>query len=136
MYMDQQHKTRLNLDVAQASARQGYYVAPGACDGSATLAGPATRFAARIAKWWQRWPDACIGIDLGRSGLVVVEVRADEAQQIEIERVLPRTPVIAQWGDIRRYFYRRGAEQTFSGLISHSGSIKVLTAGVMMVPSC
>src|SRR6187455_2955571 len=107
---------RSNLDTAQASAAQGYYVAPVACDGGMTLAGPATRFAARVAKWWRQWPDACVGIDLKKSGLVVVEIPADEAVQTEIERVLPPTPVVAHWGDMRRYFYRRGDGRMFPDL--------------------
>lgn len=50
----------------------------------------ATRDPALIAAWWERWPDAEIGIDTGRSGLIVldVDVRDDKDGERELANLL------------------------------------------------
>ena len=41
--------------------------------GRHSMARRVTSDAAKIAAWWRRWPDALVGIDAGKSGLVVID---------------------------------------------------------------
>ena len=129
-------KNKSNLDDALVSAGRGYFVAPVSGEG-VTLDGPATRAAAQIREWWQRWPNARVGIDLRKSKLMVVEIRAADAQRLAQRLALPPTPLIVQWGDTLRYFFR-GANWTPPDVVSRSvagSSLKIYAAGIMVVPS-
>ena len=88
-------------------------------------------------EWWQRWPNARVGIDLGKSKLMVVEIRAADAQRLAQRLGLPPTPLIAQWGDTLRYFYRC-TNWTSPDVVSRSvagTSLKIYAGGIMVVPS-
>ena len=41
----------------------------------------------KVGEWWQRWPDANIGIDCGKSGLVVVDYDGVEPPQVDTLQV-------------------------------------------------
>ena len=70
-----------NREVALHLAKQGLSVFP--CQsGGAKAKQPmpflkwrdvSTTNEAQIAKWWQKWPDAAVGLDLAKSGLVVID---------------------------------------------------------------
>jgi len=61
-------------------------------------ANAASNDAAQVEQWWERWPDANIGIATGPSGLVVLDVDGPEGQAglkalVEKHGPLPRTLV-------------------------------------------
>ena len=124
------NKTKSNLNAALTGAANGYYIAPINRAGE-TLAGPASKDAAQIWEWWERWPTAAVGLDLGRSQMVVVEIRAELAERLA--GVLPPTPLIARWKNKRRYFYRRSG--FWPPPVSRTGGVKVYVDGIMVVPS-
>ena len=63
------------LTAALDYAQMGIYVFP--CNGKQPLvkwADESTTDAGKVREWWTRWPDAWIGIDTGKSKLVVVDL--------------------------------------------------------------
>jgi bifunctional DNA primase/polymerase-like protein len=90
------------LDTALAYAERGFFVAPVSAAGRALR--PATRNAMPIRQWWERWPDADIGCDLGKSELMMVEIKDTDGDRLA--KLLPPTTMMAVADDMRRYFYR------------------------------
>jgi hypothetical protein len=62
-----------------------------------------------IWEWWDRWPQANIGIDADKSGLVVIAPDSSEAHQRFLKLGLPETAVAQSGGGEGHlhYFYRR-----------------------------
>jgi Bifunctional DNA primase/polymerase, N-terminal len=72
---DQDRTTVPPGHIARSYAELGLAVHP--CDGKVPLVkwrDESTTDLATIAAWWERWPDASIGVDCGKSGLVVVDL--------------------------------------------------------------
>jgi putative DNA primase/helicase len=65
-------------EAAVSLARRGYFVFPCRPHGKTPLTKngfrDATRDERQIRTWWDRWPDANIGIACGASGIVVVDI--------------------------------------------------------------
>jgi len=67
----------------------------------------------QIDDWWTRWPDANIGLDCGRSGIVVVDVDTKDGKNggeslveiIQGDFEPLETPVAITWSNGRHYFY-------------------------------
>jgi hypothetical protein len=86
-------------------AEQGYRVHPCRADKKAYLEGwpeRATTDEDKVTSWWQRWPDALVGVATGR-GLVVVDVDGDEgaaslAALTERYGPLPQTRMVRTGG--------------------------------------
>jgi len=86
-----------NLEAARGYAQSGWFVFPLAQGGKTPIVANgfkrATRKLGVIDQWWEHWPAANIGVDLGRTGLVVVDV--DDWKAVgELTRLgflLPRT---------------------------------------------
>lgn len=81
-----------NLDTALALARTGFAVFPCQSGGEkAKQPMPFIRWREasttsehQILAWWKKWPDAAIGLDLAKSGLVVIDAdRHGEADGVE-----------------------------------------------------
>lgn len=69
---------------AQRYARDGYYVFPMTAGTKSPLVKwreGSTRSDQAIVRWWTRWPNANIGIDCGKSGIIVVDVDGDIGMQ-------------------------------------------------------
>ncbi len=56
-----------------------------------------------VARWWERWPNAQVGLVLGRS-LVVVDTDSDEAESMVAGLNLPITAVVRTPRGRHRYF--------------------------------
>ncbi len=66
-----------NAEVALRLAAAGLHVFP-CCDLKRPLGGirwrdESTTDSEKVAPWWRRWPDALIGLDCGKSGLLVID---------------------------------------------------------------
>jgi hypothetical protein len=74
--MTDRRKERAALELA----RRGYHVFPCRPHGKEPLTKngfhDATRDEGQILRWWDRWPDANIGVACGKSGIVVVDIDA------------------------------------------------------------
>src|SRR5437764_12390489 len=46
----------------------------------------------QLERWWERWPDSNIGIDCGRSGLLVVDIDPDRDGDLEWARFVAVHP--------------------------------------------
>jgi hypothetical protein len=70
------------VDYALHYAERGLYVFPVAPRGKNPLTEhgfkDATTDPAQIRAWWERWPEANIGLDCGRSGVVVIDIDGAE----------------------------------------------------------
>jgi hypothetical protein len=61
-----------------------------------------------VWEWWDKWPEANIGIDLGKSGLVDIAPDSPEWHEIFRNRGLPHTALFQSGGEgHRHYLYRR-----------------------------
>ena len=71
------HPTSGNVASALRLANAGLRIFPCSDDkrplGGIRWRDESTSDAAKIAAWWRRWPDALVGIDAGKSGLVVID---------------------------------------------------------------
>lgn len=82
-----------NLATALALAAQGLYVFP--ChSGGAKAKQPmpfikwreaSTIDAAKIQAWWRKWPDAAIGLDLAKSGFIVIDADRHDPEKDGVE---------------------------------------------------
>jgi len=62
-----------------------------------------------IRSWWERWPDANLGIVTGAvSGLVVLDLDGPEAVAFAKERSVPKTPTVATGKGYHLYFAHPG----------------------------
>jgi len=67
----------MSLEAALAYAARGWFVFPCGSDKKPLTAHgfkDASQDPAQLQAWWDRWPGAAIGLDCGRSGLVVVDL--------------------------------------------------------------
>jgi hypothetical protein len=69
-----------------------------------------------IIDWWRQWPDALIGIDMDKAGLVAVDADrhdpnkdgVEALKQLEVEHdVLPERPITRTAGDGEHHFFRQ-----------------------------
>ena len=90
--------------------------------------------AAQVRAWWDKWPDADIGIRLELSGLVVVDVDSAEAQTEVDAWGVPPT-LIARTAKGRHYYYRaEGLPAVRKIGAGTSGKIDVLSKGFVVAP--
>ncbi len=85
--------------------------------------------AAKVAAWWKRWPEAIVGLDCGKSGLVVIDADRHPGAPdgvAAIQRVVggPLTwigcPVVATAGGGRHLIFRQPEVEPFG---NSSGSL-------------
>jgi len=94
---------------ALAYAAKGYFIVPFSPPPNETWLVPlseATRDPGQIRAWWQRWPNANVGVPHDKNNLVMVEVRGNERMQRLATAFLPATRAIAKAGDMTRYYFR------------------------------
>lgn len=95
----------------------------------------ATREPARIRAWWGEMPDAGIGVDLNRSGLI--DLAPDSPYWLDVfeARGLPETASYASGGGEghRHYLYRRPADCPTERLC-RTGEFDVLAGGYGIFP--
>lgn len=143
-------------DLALTYAQQGIFVFPThsiTADGSCSCAGkvkgcspgkhPRTKHGQQdattnpdvIRQWWGMWPDAGIGIDLERSGLVDVAPDCPERLTDFQQRGLPETAAYESPGGEGHvhYLYRR-PEGCPTARICRSGDYDILSAGYAIAP--
>lgn len=89
-----------------------------------------TTDAARIDAWWRRWPDAVVGIDLAKSGLLVIDAdrkpdRPDGvAAFIALGFDLSGVPQVRTPSDGVHYYFRQGFNPP------HGNARGILPAGI------
>lgn len=89
-----------------------------------------TTDAARIDAWWRRWPDAVVGIDLAKSGLLVIDAdrkpdRPDGvAAFIALGFDLSGVPQVQTPSDGVHYYFRQGFNPP------HGNARGILPAGI------
>lgn len=120
--------TAPNLETALRLARSGFAVFP--CESGGDKAKQPKPFIkwrdvsttddTAIIKWWQKWPDAAIGLDLAKSGLVVIDCdRHGEDDGVEAYGALisehgydhARDPIVATPNKGTHFFYRQPSGQ-------------------------
>ena len=120
--------TAPNLETALRLARSGFAVFP--CESGGDKAKQPKPFIkwrdvsttdeTAIIKWWQKWPDAAIGLDLAKSGLVVIDCdRHGEADGVEAYGALiaknnydhSRDRIVATPNKGTHFFYRQPSGQ-------------------------
>lgn len=100
----------------------------------------ATTDPAQVEEWWSRWPDANIGLDLGRAGLFVLDADprnggpADRFGLIELLGPLPDTAEAATGGG-GRHVYFRSVNGIRCGLLAAGIDIKAAGGYVVLPPS-
>ena len=147
-----------NLEAALSYARRGIYVHPvhSMRDGVCSCGGPAvnpkctpgkhprlanghrgaTTDGATIRSWWTLWPDANIGVDAERSGLVVVGPDSPEWLRRFEEKGLPTTWAYETGGGEGhvQYLYRR-PDECPTTRVCVSGQYDVMSEGnVVLAP--
>lgn len=119
-----------NLQTALALARQGMAVFP--CQSGGDKVKQPKPFLkwreassvneSQIRKWWQKWPDAAIGLDLAKSGLVVVDADrhgthdgvAAMGELMEANGYQPDgVPLVATPNEGTHFFYRQPAGKQY-----------------------
>ena len=96
-------------------AREGFYVVP--CNGKIPLLKKwpekASKGPEQIKFWWKRWPDANIGIAVGKSDLLVLDIDGPEGietyerQRAESGEKAKKTPTQRTGGGGFQKFYKR-----------------------------
>jgi len=89
----------------------------------------------RIRYWWDLWPEAGIGLDLVKAGLVDVAPDSEEWQREFFRRGLPPTRVFSSGGGDghTHHLYRRPDEWP-EVRDCHSGEYDVMSAGYAIMP--
>ena len=94
----------------------------------------------RVAAWWDRWPDANIGVATGAgSGLVVLDIdpRNDGGDSLaELERLngaLRETPMVLTGGGGQHYYFRRPDGDTRKGRSGYRHGVDVKADGGYVV---
>lgn len=76
----------------------------------------------QIRSWWSKWPDAAIGLDLAKSGLIVIDAdrhgKADGVASIaaimtDHAHDVSQVPVVATPGNGQHFVYRQPADKQF-----------------------
>jgi len=107
------------LQNALGYAKRGWFIFPLQPYGKRPLPGSnglldATTDPAQITEWWRRTPNANIGVDCGRSGLVVVDIDTKNGK-VGAESLLNvvgdsfdilETVIATTWSGGRHYFYK------------------------------
>lgn len=128
----------LPSDVATSLAEAGIFVFPchpGGEEVKRPMPGvfwrnQSTTDAARIDAWWRRWPDAVVGIDLAKSGLLVIDAdrkpgRPDGvAAFIALGFDLSCVPQVQTPSDGVHYYFRQGFNPP------HGNARGILPAGI------
>ena len=123
--------SRTNLKAALALAKRGFFIIPVSKQGVA-LVDPraASRKSVRVNRWWRHWPNADIGVHLGKSELLMVEGSGAALAAL----ALPPT-LAASGGDVTRLFYRCG-QGVWESLTSLDNGVRVYAGNsVVVVPS-
>ena len=113
------HAPPSNLEFARMCASRGLSVFPCGTDKRAKVKWRAasTTDAEQIAKWWRQWPDALPGIDLAKSGHIVVDGDRHQAgidgvaavEKLFAERALnvAAVPTVITPSDGRHYWFKQ-----------------------------
>lgn len=91
----------------------------------------------QIREWWNRWPNANIGILTGReSGIVVLDVDSEAGEKALKGRHLPPTPVASTGRGLHRYFaYPNNGKRIKSAKVFEACDIKADGGYVVAPPS-
>lgn len=119
-----------NHATALALALQGFSIFP--CHSGGTKAKQpmpfikwrdvSTKERTQITAWWQKWPDAAVGLDLGKSGLLVIDAdRHGEDDGVEAFGALmaengfdpDSAPLVATPNQGNHHFFRQPPGRTF-----------------------
>jgi putative DNA primase/helicase len=72
----------------------------------------------KVWGWWEQYPEANIGVDLGKSGLIAIAPDSPDWHDIFKERGLPDTTVVQSGGGEGHlhYYYRRPEETPLTNI--------------------
>lgn len=119
MIMIPTEAARSNYDLALSLARDGYHVFPCQPCGpeekrpynGVMWATQSTTDEARIAAWWERWPDAMPGIDLKKSGLIVIDLDGeygiDDWRALVAGREMDDAPIVSTPSGGQHWYFRQ-----------------------------
>lgn len=77
---------------------------------------------AQINKWWDRWPNANIGINTGKSGLVILDVDPRNGGNESLGKLVAihgdefLSPVVVKTGGDGKHYYYAAKESNFLSL--------------------
>ncbi len=143
-----------NLRAALGHAQRGLHIIPccwpvdGGCgcrrghEGRAIGKAPLTEHGwadatvdvATITAWWERWPQANIGMALEPSGRMVLDLDSVEAKEEALRRGLPPSPVVRTGRGEQRHFKHPGPGYTNRTRVGDSGKVDLLVNGIVIIP--
>jgi hypothetical protein len=149
----------LNGQVALSLAALGWYIVPlcspnqkGRCGcggghrGNQVGKAPVTKLVPRgfkdstrdlevIHKWWKEYPEANVGIDLGRSGVIAVDLDSEEATAYVVSPSRGLPPTVVRESARSAVLYRRpdGLEPRNVNKIEGVSGLEILAKGILVV---
>lgn len=119
MIMIPSEAARSNYDLALALAGEGFFTFPCQPDGpgekrpfnGVMWAAQSTKDEARISSWWERWPDAMPGLDLKKSGLIVIDLDGqfgiDDWRELTAGREPDDAPIVSTPSGGQHWYFRQ-----------------------------
>ena len=119
MIMIPSEAARSNYDLALALACEGFFTFPCQPDGpgekrpfnGVMWAAQSTKDEARISSWWERWPDAMPGLDLKKSGLIVIDLDGqfgiDDWRDLTAGREPDDAPIVSTPSGGQHWYFRQ-----------------------------
>jgi hypothetical protein len=137
-----------HLNAALNAAKRGWHVFPIVPRRKNPLVADnlaaATTDEAQVREWWTKWPNANIGVNCGKSGLVVLDVDTKNGKQGgnslanllegDIESPLLDTLNAHSWSGGRHYFYK-GECGSSQGALAPGLDIRGVNGYVVIAPS-
>lgn len=119
MIMIPSEAARSNYDLALALAGEGFFTFPCQPDGpgekrpfnGVMWAAQSTKDESRISSWWERWPDAMPGLDLKKSGLIVIDLDGqfgiDDWRELTAGREPDDAPIVSTPSGGQHWYFRQ-----------------------------